>query len=146
MKTVIVSNQEELNECFDIRIKVFVEEQNVPADLELDEYDESPAACRHLLLRDGEQGVGTGRWKFYDEQGTAKLQRVAVRKEYRGTGAGKMIILAMEKDAKEHGAKSSILDGQCQAEGFYRKLGYEVISEEPFLDAGILHVRMKKLL
>ncbi|MNN97524.1 putative N-acetyltransferase YjcF [compost metagenome] len=52
----------------------------------------------------------------------------------------------MEELARELGLEASILDAQCQAENFYKKLGYEVISTEPFYDAGILHVRMQKML
>jgi len=55
-----------------------------------------------------------------------------------------VLLLALEQIAGDLGLSGAILDAQCQAEKFYAKLGYEVISEEPFYDAGILHVRMKK--
>jgi predicted GNAT family N-acyltransferase len=143
MEIIRVTNQDQLKECFKVRFKVFVDEQQVPEHLEMDEKDESPEACHHLLILDGEQAVATGRWYEYQPQ-TAKLQRVAVLKEYRGQSLGKQIILAMEQQARELNCTSSILDAQCQAEGFYDQLGYKVISTEPFYDAGILHVRMKK--
>jgi predicted GNAT family N-acyltransferase len=140
-----VKTMEELEKCFDIRKEVFVKEQQVPQDLEMDEYDENPDACNHVLMTLDGRPVATGRWRFYDEE-TAKLQRVAVLKALRGTGLGKRLILEMEGHAREAGACYSMLDGQCHAEDFYRKLGYETISDEPFLDAGILHVRMRKKL
>lgn len=143
MEIIRVTNQDQLKECFKVRFKVFVDEQQVPEHLEMDEKDESPEACHHLLILEGEQAVATGRWYEYQPQ-TAKLQRVAVLKEYRGQSLGKQIILAMEQQARELNCTSSILDAQCQAEGFYDQLGYKVISTEPFYDAGILHVRMKK--
>jgi predicted GNAT family N-acyltransferase len=143
MEIIRVTNLDQLKECFKVRFKVFVDEQQVPEHLEMDEKDESPEACHHLLILDGEQAVATGRWYEYQPQ-TAKLQRVAVLKEYRGQSLGKQIILAMEQQARELNCTSSILDAQCQAEGFYDQLGYKVISTEPFYDAGILHVRMKK--
>jgi predicted GNAT family N-acyltransferase len=143
MKVIPVTNEEELKECFAIRINVFVDEQKVPEDEELDEYDESPEACAHLLLLDEDKPIATGRWKVYEE-GTAKLQRIAVLKEHRRGGIGRLLIQALEDHAREAGMKKAVLDGQCQAEGFYHKLGYRTLPGEPFLDAGILHVRMIK--
>jgi predicted GNAT family N-acyltransferase len=140
-----VRSFEQLEQCFRIRKEVFVEEQGVPEDLEIDEFDASPESCHHVLVMDGEQPIAAARWRPYGEK-TAKLQRVAVLKAWRGQGVGKALILAMEQHARELGYEASVLDGQCQAEPFYRKLGYSVISEEPFYDAGILHVRMKKKL
>lgn len=145
MEIIQVNTLEQLQECFAVRFEVFVEEQKVPRDIELDEYDVSPEACRHLLLRDSESGqaVATGRWKPFEGQ-AAKLQRIAVRKACRGLGIGKLVLEELEKDARAHGCTSAVLDGQTQAEQFYSKLGYRTISEEPFLDAGIWHVRMEK--
>ncbi|MNI96548.1 putative N-acetyltransferase YjcF [compost metagenome] len=74
------------------------------------------------------------------------MQRIAVHKDYRGKGYGRILLLALEERARELGLIFSVLDAQCHAEDFYSKLGYEVISEEPFYDAGILHVRMQKKL
>ncbi|TCZ72329.1 GNAT family N-acetyltransferase [Paenibacillus albiflavus] len=145
MQMIHVTNAEDLQKCFHIRKEVFVNEQGVAEDLEWDEKDQTPDACRHMLLMKDDVPVGTARWYGYDAD-TAKLQRVAVLKEYRGTGAGKQLILGMEEDARKFGYTFSMLDGQCQAEQFYAKLGYEVISDEPFFDAGILHVRMRKSL
>jgi predicted GNAT family N-acyltransferase len=144
MEIIRVTHIDQLMQCFDIRKKVFVEEQKVPANLEIDEKDESPEACHHILMLVDGQPVAASRWYAYRPQ-TAKLQRVAVLKEYRGTGLGKELILAMEQQAKELGFTSALLDGQCYAEPFYQKLGYTTISKEPFYDAGILHVRMEKL-
>lgn len=138
-----VTTKRQLEACFEIRIKVFVEEQKVPRDIEMDEYDEGPQACRHFLVWDGERAVGTGRWKAVGEA-TAKLQRIAVLPEYRSQGVGRMIVRALEEDAKGQGMAAAVLDGQCTAEGFYQRLGYRTESAEPFLDAGIWHVRMRK--
>jgi predicted GNAT family N-acyltransferase len=145
MEIIRVHSLEQLNQCFTIRNKVFVEEQGVPAEIELDEYDHSPDACAHtLVLRKG-QPAATGRWRSYKPD-TAKLQRLAVLKHYRGTGIGRSLILALEEQAREAGFQFCILDGQCQAEPFYLKLGYVTISEQPFEEAGIMHVRMQKTL
>jgi predicted GNAT family N-acyltransferase len=145
MEIVHVRTWTELNQCFTIRKKVFVEEQGVPAELEIDEFDASPDACGHILLLSDGQPAGTGRWRPYNTD-SAKLQRLAVLVEYRGRGIGKKLIEALEQEAREAGNQFCILDGQCHAESFYHKLGYVTISPEPFEDAGIMHVRMRKTL
>ncbi|MDB4866855.1 MAG: family N-acetyltransferase [Cohnella sp.] len=145
MKSHHVRTEEELQQAFEIRKEVFVEEQQVPVDLEIDEFDESIEACRHFLASVDGLPVGASRWREY-EPGTAKLQRIAVLRRYRGTGVGRLLVQTMEKDAAALGYRTSILDAQCLAEEFYRKLGYTTISTEPFLDAGIEHVRMSKSL
>lgn len=143
MEIITVSNPSELDECLRLRLEVFVREQHVPADEEIDSFDASYDACRHILIRNGGTAVATGRWRKYEDT-AAKLQRIAVLSAYRGGGFGKAVIDALENDAKAAGMDYAVLDAQCQAEAFYRKLGYETVSETPFLDAGIWHVRMKK--
>lgn len=138
-----VNTEEQLQYGLEIRKKVFVEEQHVPLSLEMDEYDTISPKVHHLLIYDNGEYVATGRIIYYNEN-TAKMQRIAVTKEYRTKGFGKVLLMAMDKFAKELGLQYAILDAQCQAESFYAKQGYEVISKEPFDDAGILHVRMKK--
>ncbi|CAI6081269.1 GNAT family N-acetyltransferase [Cohnella sp. JJ-181] len=138
-----VTERSELESCLAVRMEVFVKEQGVPPEEEVDEYDASPAACRHFLATDEGVAVGAARWKTY-EPGVAKLQRIAVKLSYRGRSVGRLLVRTMEQDAAALGYRSVILDAQCSAEAFYAKLGYATISDEPFYDAGILHVRMSK--
>jgi predicted GNAT family N-acyltransferase len=145
MTVTRITSEQELHQAFQIRVEVFVEEQQVPKDLELDEYDVAPDAARHVLLADGLHPAATGRFIAYQPD-TAKMQRIAVRQLYRGKGVGRQLMEALEAWAKEEGFAFSLLDAQCQAESFYSKLGYETISTETFLDAGIPHVRMRKKL
>ncbi len=142
---VRVTTEEQLQMGLDIRTKVFVEEQKVPAEEEIDEYDVISPNVYHILILDEGVPVATGRLIYYKAD-TAKMQRIAVLQGYRTKGYGRVLLLAMEELARELGLVASILDAQCQAEDFYKKLGYEVISTEPFYDAGILHVRMQKKL
>lgn len=142
---VRVTTEEQLQMGLNIRTKVFVEEQNVPSEEEIDQYDVIDCNVQHILLLDEGIPVATGRLIYYKAD-AAKMQRIAVLKEYRSKGYGRVLLLALEEIARELGLETSILDGQCQAEPFYTKLGYEVISTEPFYDAGILHVRMQKSL
>ncbi|MNC08840.1 putative N-acetyltransferase YjcF [compost metagenome] len=140
---VHVTTDEQLQMGLDIRKKVFVEEQKVPLEEEVDEYDVIGDNVHHMLLLDEGIPVATGRLIYY-KAGTAKMQRIAVHQAYRSKGYGRVLLLALEGLAREMGLNSSILDAQCHAEDFYIKLGYKVISTEPFYDAGILHVRMEK--
>ena len=143
MEWIRVETEEQLREALAVRMEVFVKEQGVPADIELDEHDASPSACRHYIVRSDGATIAAGRYRTY-EPGVAKLQRFAVLKPWRGAGVGTFLLRAMEEEAKREGYRAVILDAQCSAEAFYRRLGYELISSEPFLDAGILHVRMRK--
>jgi predicted GNAT family N-acyltransferase len=143
IEIVRVTTQAQLQECLYIRQQVFVEEQKVPVELEIDEKDDSPRSSHHMLLIVEGHPAAASRWYAYNEE-TAKLQRIAVLMEYRDKGLGKRLVTAMEEQARELGLSYAMLDGQCQVETFYHKLGYVTLSEEPFDDAGIPHVRMKK--
>ncbi|MFC4306504.1 GNAT family N-acetyltransferase [Cohnella boryungensis] len=145
MEFIRVENDEQLKQAFEIRFEVFVKEQGVPEHIEIDEYDASPTSCRHFLIRSEGLPIATGRITDYGE-GVAKMQRIAVLKPYRGTGIGQLLMERMEEDARKAGYRYALLDAQCAAETFYQKQGYMTESKEPFLDAGILHVRMRKSL
>lgn len=140
-----VQTEEQLERCLDIRKEVFVKEQQVPVDLEIDNYDKLGPDVYHVLIEMDGEYAATGRLIYYQDT-SAKLQRIAVHKGFRTKGVGTILLLALEELARELGLSQSVLDAQCQAEGFYAKLGYETISTEPFDDAGIPHVRMVKSL
>ncbi|WP_062836121.1 MULTISPECIES: GNAT family N-acetyltransferase [Paenibacillus] len=140
-----VTTEEQLEQALGIRHHVFVIEQQVPAEIEIDQYDVISPDVHHVLLSTDGQAVATGRLIYYSKD-TAKMQRIAVLESHRSFGYGRVLLLAMEERARELGLTYSVLDAQCQAQKFYEKLGYEVISEEPFYDADILHVRMRKSL
>jgi predicted GNAT family N-acyltransferase len=99
MEIIRVTTQDQLQNCSKVRFNVFVDEQQVPEHLEMDEKDESPEACHHFLIIDEGQAVAAARWYEHQPQ-TAKLQRVAVLKEYRGRSLGKQIIPWSSKLAK----------------------------------------------
>ena len=122
-----------------MRFAVFVDEQQVPADLEADEYD---AAALHLLLLDEETVIGTAR--IVDKgDGRAKIGRVAIIKEYRGRGLGDLLMRETLQIAKTQGYTSAILDAQTYAIPFYEKLGFAPQGPE-FDDAGIPHRHMTR--
>lgn len=131
----------DLNHAFSIRTKVFVEEQKVPKDLEIDEWEEKAI---HFLAWENELPIGTCRLRFVDKF-TAKVERVAVLKEKRKTGAGKLLMQTLEDLARQKGAQKLLLHAQVQVIPFYKKLGYKPFGT-PFDDAGILHMKMEKSL
>ncbi|WP_249870101.1 GNAT family N-acetyltransferase [Oceanobacillus saliphilus] len=138
MNVKIANKREELEHAYQVRMNVFVDEQHVPAEEELDEHD---ATAIHFVAYDNEKPIAASRLRFVEEYG--KLERICVLKEYRGHSHGKYMILEMEKVITDKGYKKAKLNAQTHAEAFYKKLGYETVSGE-FLDAGIPHVTMIK--
>lgn len=138
MDVQTISSEQQLNDAFKIRKKVFVEEQNVPPEEEIDDLE---SEATHFVLYINEEPAGAGRFRTVD--GYGKVERICVLSEYRGTGAGKAIMEKIESYAKNEGFKRLKLNAQTHAIPFYSKLGYEIVSEE-FLDAGIPHKTMIK--
>ncbi len=123
--------------CYDIRKTVFVEEQAVPLELEMDEYDD---VATHFLLRDGDMPLATAR--LLDKHGRAKIGRVAVLQEARGRGLGLVLMRAVLDEARRQGFAEAILDSQTYAVPFYERLDFVAEGEE-FDDAGIPHYLMR---
>ncbi len=127
------------SEASAVRTAVFVDEQRIPKELEWDEADHSAV---HALARNRlGQAVATGRL-LPAHNGVAKIGRMAVHRVLRGTGVGKQVLLGLMQAARERGDQAIRLSAQCSAEGFYRRLGYTVVSEV-YEDAGIPHVDME---
>jgi len=119
-----------------IRELVFVREQAVPLELELDEED---PRCEHALAHtDDGAAVGTGRLLP-----DGHIGRMAVLKEWRGKGVGALLLQALIERARERGHMRARLNAQTYAIGFYRRYGFEVSGPE-FMDAGIAHVPMQR--
>lgn len=121
-----------------IRTTVFVDEQHVPADREVDE-DEAKAI--YFVAYDSGLPVATAR--LLPEDGGYHVQRVAVMKAYRHHGVGQVLLEQLTAYAKAHGIKTMRLDAQVQAVGFYKALGYQLTDRPEFLDAGIRHREMQ---
>jgi predicted GNAT family N-acyltransferase len=135
---------------FAVRREVFIEEQSVPEDLEYDELDR--VAEHFLALLDGVP-TGAGRLVILDSvpdadlgQGTKPtgvLGRLAVGKDARGMGLGKLLVHAIEQRAAECGLAAVELHAQAHARGFYEQLGYAAYGDL-FSEAGIEHISMRK--
>lgn len=135
-----VATPQELEEAFRVRINVFVKEQGVPQENEIDQNEEK---SEHVILSDAGKIIGTGRVRYFGS--LAKLERICVLPEYRKSQAGRMIVEGLELLAKAKGMTKAKLHGQTQAEGFYHKQGYKT-SSEVFMEDGIPHVLLLKAL
>ena len=120
-----------------IRNKVFVEEQGVPEALEVDGLDGN---CIHILVWDRESSIATGRMTP-----DGHIGRVAVMKNSRGCGVGKLVMNSLIQYASEQHYERVWLSAQCHAVGFYESLGF-VAYGKIFQEAGIAHIKMEKFL
>lgn len=125
-----------------LRRSVFVKEQRVPEEMEWDAHDTTAlhAVARNRLGR----VVATGRL-ISEAPGTARIGRMAVHRSLRGTGLGTVVLRALEAAARSRGDREVTLHAQRSAEAFYRRLGYQP-EGEPFEEAGIAHIDMRRAL
>ncbi|MFD1929126.1 GNAT family N-acetyltransferase [Sporosarcina siberiensis] len=137
----IAKTDKDRESAFSIRKKVFVEEQGVPLNLELDEHDET---ATHFVIYTTDTPIGAGRLRETDA-GTGKVERVCVLPEFRGRYLGNLIMNSLEEFAKSNELKKIILNSQSYAVPFYEKLGFVITSPE-FMDADIPHRAMEKIL
>ncbi|WP_433772303.1 GNAT family N-acetyltransferase [Bacillus wiedmannii] len=143
MQSKLITELTDLETAFHIRKEVFVKEQGVPLTDEFDTFDEIGEECKHILVYYNGIPVGTGRIRFVE--GTGKLERICILTDYRKYGLGKVIIQTLEEIARNKQAIKVKLHGQTQAEGFYKKLGYQT-SSDVFMEDGIPHILMTKVL
>lgn len=140
MKVNIITSKEERDQAFHLRRLVFVDEQHVPLEEELDQYEDDAI---HFIGIQDHVPIAASRLRWIDNYG--KLERICIRKDYRGQSYGKYVIEVMEQTIREHGYSLAKLGAQTHAITFYERLGYQIVSDV-FMDAGIPHVTMSKLL
>jgi predicted GNAT family N-acyltransferase len=143
---VPVSNQieadavgiENLSICLALRRAVFVDEQGVPREVDDDGRD---AECTQFLAWVNGVPIGTARMRAVD--GVAKGERLAVLDDFRGHGAGRVLMDVLEANARAAGLRTVLVHAQEQVVPFYEKLGYAICGE-PIVEAGIPHRPMRK--
>ena len=133
-----VETEEDMEAAVGIRFRVFVDEQFVPPEIELDEYD--AVATHAIALLEG-VAVGTGRAIIEGE--SARIGRMAVDLAQRRVGVGGLILRFLEDAARDQGATEFVLHAQEYVKAFYAGNGYEEHGE-PFMEAGIRHIEMRK--
>jgi len=120
-----------------IRFEVFVREQRVPVEIELDDMD---AQCIHAVAFLEKLSVGTGRLLP-----DGHIGRMAVVKDWRRQGVGAEILEALVAEAARRGHAEVVLSAQLQAAEFYRSHGF-VAEGKVYQEAGILHQAMRRVL
>ena len=140
----VLKSEKERSLGFKLRTEVFVNEQNVPKELEFDEKDNSEYTI-HIGYFNGDELIGIARLIDIDKE-VIHIGRVAIDKHHRGKGIGHKLILGCEDIAKKvlNRDLNIELSAQVYAETFYKKLGYNRINNNIYIDAGIKHIDMRK--
>jgi predicted GNAT family N-acyltransferase len=139
MKTIKIDSilSPEYQWALDIRKSVFVIEQNVPQELEVDQYE---TTSEHFLTTLESIPAATGRLRIKDN--FIKFERIATLKTYRGKGVGKQLMEVMLNYAKSnYPGLQPYMHSQLDAVGFYEKLGWVSVGEV-FYEANIPHRAM----
>lgn len=135
-----IKNKKDQKKAQEIRHEVFVIGQNVPAELEIDEFERDAI---HYLAFLNNNPVGAARWRITNEG--VKLERFAVLIEFRGRGIGSAMVEKILSDIKrdpEAGDREIYLHAQIDAIPLYRKFGF-VKYGNMFDEAGLMHYSMR---
>lgn len=125
-----------------IRKQVFIDEQQIPADMEWDGID--PDSVHALACNRFGVPLATGRLLEH-VPGVAKIGRMAVLASMRGSGIGRAVLDALVQSARERGDREALLHAQCIAAPFYARAGFSTRGPV-FEEAGIPHVEMVRTL
>lgn len=131
-----VSSTKDIEKAFGIRMRVFVTEQGVPQEIEMDRDDKH---AFHFLALEGNKAVGTARVVMRHR--SAKIGRMAVLKTFRGRGVGRKLLTRAVVTAKKQGAKNIYLHAQVPVIGFYEAMAFRCVGSV-FREAGIAHRKM----
>lgn len=141
----VIRTGEDLRDALAVRMRVFVEEQGVPLEEEVDAYDLDTLTRGDVVYVLGQLDgvpIATARLLLDTRgEGLPHIGRVAVLAEHRGHGYGATIMRALHEEARTRGYEGVTLAAQLQAMPFYEHLGY-VPRGPVFLDAGIEHRNM----
>jgi predicted GNAT family N-acyltransferase len=143
--TVVLADWSERGgELSQVRFTVFVREQGVPPEIELDANDANPLCCVHAAAVDAAgRMIGTGRLVL---GGTIpRVGRMAVLKAWRGHGVGVGLLECLIAEARRRGFREILLHAQTHATAFYFKRGFISHGSE-FVEAGIPHLEMRRAL
>ena len=137
----LVASDRDLKEAFEVRKKVFTEEQGIPEDLEFDNHDRE---ALHMVVKDGERVIGTARVLFLTTN-QAKIERMVILRPFRHRGIGRRIISFLNEELKNRHVEEVVLHAQYSVVAFYKSCGFEELGL-PFWEVGIKHIKMQKRL
>ena len=129
------TDNNELSMVYAIRKQVFIEEQSVPYEIEMDDYDDE--AIHFIALLD-DVPIGCARIRLNK---SVKLERVAILKDYRNQGFGTKLTNYLIGHCRKKGCKKIHIHSQLYVRDFYKKFGF-IETGDVFLEAGIEHVAM----
>lgn len=132
----VAREKKEVGEAFRVRETVFINEQKVSREEEMDEHD---GTATHVIAYYNDEVAGCGRIRFLGER--AKLERLAILKEFRKKGVGRKVLEFMIAHSKEKGAVEAYGHAQLYARDFYEKCGFKARGGE-FMEANIRHIEM----
>jgi predicted GNAT family N-acyltransferase len=135
----LVESGKELAEAFKVRKEVFVKEQGISEDIELDNHG---SEALHIVVKDGKRVIGTARVLF-PAPSVAKIERMAILRPFRRKGIGSRTISFLNTELKNRQIEKAVLHAQYSSVAFYKSCGF-VESGIPFNEAGISHLRMEK--
>jgi len=135
----LVENEEELQGAFEVRRQVFAVEQQIAEELVFEKAEDGDEI--DIVVKDEGTVIGTARVVFTADN-TAKIERMAVLKNFRNRGVGKGIISFLNEEFKRRNKTHIVLHAQYQVIDFYRGCGFRE-SGLPFEEAGIRHVKME---
>ncbi len=137
----LVASDSELEDAFEVRRRVFVEEQGISEGLVFDEHD---GEALHMVVEDGERVIGTARVLFLTAN-QAKLERMALLEPFRRKEIGRKIISFLDEELRNRQVQLVVLHAQFGVVAFYKSCGFDELGL-PFWEAGIKHIKMQKRL
>lgn len=141
----LVTTAAERQGAVNLRIQVFVAEQGIPSEIEVDEYDADPATVHAVALHQG-RVIATGRLVIEPDdsgQPIGRIGRMAVAADWRRQGIGGQILQRLEQEARNLCLPGCHLHAQEYVKNFYANLGYRE-QGEVFSEANIPHIAMTR--
>jgi predicted GNAT family N-acyltransferase len=135
----LTASDADLRGAFDVRRQVFVGEQGISEALVFDNNDRD---ALHVVVRHGKRAIGTARVRFLGNN-EAKLERMAVIKDFRHKGVGRGIITFLDAELRDKQVQQVVIHAQEGAVEFYKSCGFKE-SGSPFWEANIKHIKMHK--
>jgi predicted GNAT family N-acyltransferase len=133
----LATSAEDVLKVMVVRGIVFIEEQQVDWEGEIDNYEDDST---HFLGEVDGQPVAAGRLRFINED-QAKIERIAVRPAWRGQGYARAVVQFILDHAARHGARRYLMHAQVHLQKFYEDFGFRR-EGDIFVECGIDHITM----
>jgi predicted GNAT family N-acyltransferase len=133
----VAVSEEDILKVMVVRGIVFIEEQGVDWEGEIDEFEDQSV---HFLGEADGQPVATGRLRLLAD-GRAKVERIAVRPAWRGRGYAREVVRAVLAHAAALGARHCMMHAQVHLQKFYEDFGFRR-QGDVFVECGIEHITM----